>query len=221
MRAPAWTDLRAAVCAAGPLARTSRRCGWISSSVIRCWSSSSTSVACRRCAPCPTPRPGISRYATHGLRVISVHTPGYELSRDEDPGPPSRSRACASSTRSCWTPTTLPGCRLMQQRRLSRHPGQCGHHAVPSAPTASAPTPTPSRPDPGAARPPIEGPTAIRRRRPPTTRGSVRRPDADYRGSLLGALRSRWRVGRRLRPRHAERRRPAPRRDRLRRPRTS
>ncbi len=24
------------------------------------------------------------RYATHGLRVISVHTPGYDLSRDED-----------------------------------------------------------------------------------------------------------------------------------------
>ena len=66
------------------------------------------------------------RYEADGLRVISVHAPGFAPGRDEDVVA-ARSRAWASSTRSCSTPTSCSGgsTRTRAGRRATSSTASC------------------------------------------------------------------------------------------------
>ena len=66
-----------------PVGQRRARCGWTSSAGARCWSSSGTSAARARCARSPTSRRGTSATRRDGLRVVTVHSPGFAPGEDE------------------------------------------------------------------------------------------------------------------------------------------
>ena len=99
------------------------RCGWTSSGAGPCWSSSGTSAARTRSARCPYMKAWHERYAEQGLRVIGVHSAGFEPSDDPDGGRLPRSSAWGSSTRSWSTSTTRSG---RSTRTSAGPPATCG-----------------------------------------------------------------------------------------------
>ena len=62
---------------------TSRPCAWTSSAGAPCSSSSGTSAVPARCARSPTSRRGTSATRADGLRVVTVHSPGFAPGEDE------------------------------------------------------------------------------------------------------------------------------------------
>ena len=95
--------------------------------------------AATRCGRCPTCKAWHERYARRGLTVVSVHSPGFRVSADEDARARRGRAAAGSSTRCCSTRTSRSGAST---RTPAGRVATCGARTACSSTTTTARAPT-------------------------------------------------------------------------------